>query len=102
MPNKLGVFSFIINSGYGRLWSLKDLHLPLKSHLIAFSGISILPLNPNLIATPIVKLHHGQNLHPCHLVVTDEIAVLNHAEMMQFRHERVKKRLVKVKNVMYD
>ena len=56
--------------------------------------------NPLLIATPIVKLHHDRNLHPCHLVVKDEIAVLHHAEVMQFRHERVKKWLVKVKNVV--
>ena len=30
------------------------------------------------------------------------IAVLSHAEVKKFRHERVKKWLVKVKNVMYD
>ena len=30
------------------------------------------------------------------------IVVLNHAEVKQFRHERVKKWLVKVKNVVYD
>ena len=61
-----------------------------------------LPLNPHLIATPIVKLHHSRNLHPFHLVVTYEIAVLNHAEVMQFSHERVKKWLVKVKNLVND
>ena len=60
--------------------------------------MSIVALNPYLIATP----HHGRNLNPFHLVVTEEIAVLNHAEVMQFRHEIVKKRLVKVKNVVYD
>ena len=64
--------------------------------------MSILPLNPNLIATPIVKLHLGRNLHPCHLVVTDEIAVLNHAEVKYSRDERLKKWLVKVKIVVYD
>ena len=64
--------------------------------------MSILPINPHLIATPIVKLHQVRNLHPCHLVVTDEIVVLNHVEVMQFRNERVKKRLLKVKNVVYD
>ena len=47
-------------------------------------------LNPHLIATPIIKLHHSRNLHPCHLVVTYEITVLNHAEVMQFRHEESK------------
>ena len=78
------------------------MQLPLTSHLIAFPRMSILPLNPLLIATPIVKLHHGRNLHPCHLVVIDEFTVLNHAQVMQFRNERVKKLLVKVKNVMYD
>ena len=64
--------------------------------------MSILPLNPYLIATPIVKLHHSQNHHHCQFVVTYEIAVLNHAEMMKFRHEIVKKRLVKVKKGVYD
>ena len=64
--------------------------------------MSILPLNPHLIATSIVKFHHDRNLHPCHLVVTDEIAVLNHAEVKQFRQEIVKKWLVKVKNVVYN
>ena len=64
--------------------------------------MSILHLNPLLIAASIIKLHHDRNLHPCHLVVTDEIAVPNHAEVMQFRHEIVKKLLVKVKNVVYD
>ena len=64
--------------------------------------MSILPINPHLIATPIVKLHHGQNLHPCNFVVTDEIAVFNHAELKQLRHERAKKWLVIVKNVVFD
>ena len=50
---------------------------------------------------PIVKLHHSRNLHPVHLVVTDEISVFNHAEVKQFRHERVKRWLVKVNNVVY-
>ena len=54
---------------------------------IALSSMSILPLNPHLIATTVVKLHHGQNLHPCHLVVTYEIAVLYHAEVKQFTHD---------------
>ena len=78
------------------------MHLPLKSHLIALYSMSILPLNPYLIATPIVKLHHSRNINPCHLVVNDEIAMLKHAKVMQFRHERVKKSLVKVKDVVYD
>ena len=78
------------------------MNFPLTSHLIALSRMSILHLNPLLIATPLIKLHHGRNPHPCHLVVTDEITVPNHAEVMQFRHERVKKWLVKVKNVVYD
>ena len=99
---KLGTFSYIINGGFGRLWSLKDLHLPLTTHLIALSSISILPLNIYLNESPIVKLHHSQNINPSQLVVTDEIAVLNHAKVMQFRHESVKKSLVKVKNVVYD
>ena len=64
--------------------------------------MSILPLNPHPIATPIVKLLHGRNLHPCHLVVTEKIVVLNHVEEKQFRNERVKKWLVKVKNAVYD
>ena len=102
MLYKLGTLSKIRNSGFGRLWSLKDLHLPLTSHLIALSLMSILPINPNLTATPIVKLHHDQNIHPCNLVVTDKIAVFNHAEVNQLRHERIKKWLVNVKNVVYD
>ena len=64
--------------------------------------MSILSLNLLLISSPIIKLHHGRNLHPCHLVVTDEIAVLYHSEVMKFRHELVKKLFVKVKNVVYD
>ena len=64
--------------------------------------MSILPLNPYLIETPVVKLHHSRNINPIHFVVTDEIAVFNHAKVMQFRHESVKKSLVKVKNVVYD
>ena len=62
--------------------------------------LNVNPRNPNLIATPIVKLHHGQNFNPCHLVVTNEIAILNHAEVKYIRHERVKKWLVNVKNVV--
>ena len=64
--------------------------------------MSILPLNPYLIANIIVKLHDGRNLQSCNLEVTNEIDVLNHAMVMQFIHERVKKWLVKVKNVVYD
>ena len=64
--------------------------------------MSILLINPHLIASPIVKLHHGRNLHPCNLVVKDEIAMFYHAKVKQLRHERVKKWLVKVKNVMYN
>ena len=64
--------------------------------------MSILPINPNLIESPIVKLHHGQNLHPCNLVVTDEIVVFNHAEVNKLRHERVKRWLVNVNNVVYE
>ena len=64
--------------------------------------MSILPLNPYLIDNPIVKLHHGRNLQSSNLEVTDEIVVLNHAMVIQFIHERVKKKLVKVKNVVYD
>ena len=29
VPYKLGTFSYIKNSGFVRLWSMKDLHLPL-------------------------------------------------------------------------
>ena len=64
--------------------------------------MSILPINPHLIASPIVKLHHGQNLHPCNLVVTDLIAVFNRGEMNKLRHEIGRKLLVNVKNVAYD
>ena len=64
--------------------------------------MSILLINPHLIATPIVKIHHGRNLHPCNLVVTDKIVVFNHAEVKQLRHERVKKWSVMVKIVVYD
>ena len=64
--------------------------------------MSILPINPHLIATPIEKLHHGRYLHPCNFVATDEIAMFNHAEVKQLRHEIVKMFLVKVKNVVYD
>ena len=64
--------------------------------------MSIFPLNLDLIATAIVKLHHGRNRHPFHLVVTDEIEVLNHAEVKQFRNERVEKWFMMVKNVVYD
>ena len=44
----------------------------MTSHLIA-----ILPLNPHLIATPVVEHHHGRNLHPCHLVVIDDPSEIN-------------------------
>ena len=64
--------------------------------------MSIFPLNPNLIATSIVILHHGRNLHPCHLVVEYIIAVLKHADVKQFRQEIIKKWLVKFKNFVYD
>ena len=64
--------------------------------------MSILPLNPHLIANPIVKLHHCRNLHPCHTVVTYKIAVLNHGEVKKFKQEIIKKWLVKVKNHVYD
>ena len=70
------------------------------SHLIALSEMSTPSLNPHLIETPIVKLHNGRNLHPCNLVVTYEIVVLDHADVKQFR--QVKKWLVKVKIVVYD
>ena len=50
----------------------------MTSHLIA-----ILPLNPYLIATPIVKLHHNRNLHRCHLVVTNDSSKINLALEVQ-------------------
>ena len=44
-------------------------------------------LNPHLFATHVVKLHHGRNLHPCHLVVKYEITVFDHDEVKQFTHD---------------